>query len=135
MNRETLIDQLEWYTDDVPPEDHMWRRRGRLKSIVIVKGPPNGYSDEELESLVAFSERQTADYDTMWNPRDQVRARDGCNAILIGKVFEKWMRKRLSWYIGPMFSETLAEAMEVFDKNLKSRLADEMRDAGLEIPE
>ena len=125
MERQILINQLEWLDNpDEFPDNYMWRRRGRLKSIVLVKGPADQYADDELEALVAFSDRQTADYDRLWKttkPADQVKARDGCNAIIIGKALDgNWLRQRLSWYSGEMFSPSLAEAMEVFDKNLKA---------------
>ena len=128
MERHTLIDQLEWLVNpDEFPDNHMWRHRGRLKSIVLVKGPADQYADDELEALVAFSDRQTADYDRLLQTASQVKARDGCNAIVIGKcsdeISTRWLRHRLSWHIGPMFSPTLAEAMEVFDKNLRAREA------------
>lgn len=81
-------------------------------SIVAVSGPPEKYTDEELEKLVAFSEAQTARYDKIFNYRM------GCNLICINKVDSgSWMRKRQSWEYGSMFSETLDDAIAVFTRN------------------
>jgi hypothetical protein len=84
-------------------------------SVVAVSGPPEKYTDEELEKLADFSDRRTARYDKMFN----VRA--GANAICIDKVNDTcWMRKRMSWEYGPMHSPTLTEAMAVFDREYGS---------------
>lgn len=81
------------------------------KSVVAVSGPPDKYTDEEIEKLVAFSERRTANYDTMFD------FRMGCNAICINKIGDgNWMRKRMTWDIGTMFSESLDEAIAIFEK-------------------
>lgn len=42
----------------------------------------------------------------------------GANLICISKYDEdKWMRKRMSWDIGAMFSDTLDEAIAVFERD------------------
>jgi len=83
-----------------------------LRSIVAVSGPPEKYTVEELEKLVAFSERRTAHYDTMF------RWRLGANLIFIDKMPDgRWYRKRQSWTMGVMSSDTLDEAMAVFERD------------------
>jgi hypothetical protein len=131
MNRQEMIDNLMWnsggtgygicsfsiagamiWNDMRPktPEDD-------LKSVVAIMEPKDLYTDEELEKLVAFSKEKTARYDEMY------RWRMGCNLIFIGKSerVEKgefyWLRKRQSWNMGPMHSNTLDEALEVMGKN------------------
>lgn len=79
-----------------------------LPSIVAVGGSPDDYTDEELEKLVAFGERTTARYDKIFS------VRRGANLILFRKPLEShgsWMRKRLSWESGPMYSKTLDDAI------------------------
>lgn len=83
-----------------------------LKSIVVVSGPPEKYSDEELRELAAFSERATADYDRMGIYRR------GANLICFDKVDGRWMRKRLTWEVGPFFSDTLKEAIAVLERGV-----------------
>lgn len=123
-DRTDLIDKLLWnnggtgfgicafansmsWTMSKPKEPH---GSDDLKSIVAVSGPPDKYTDEELQTLVAFSERRTADYDKMY------KWRLGANLICIDKYSDNnWLRKRLSWDRGPMYSPTLSEALAVFE--------------------
>jgi hypothetical protein len=64
--------------------------------------------------LHRFSKRKTAEYDRLFS------VRMGANAIVMDKVqhdfSEKtyWLRKRMSWEMAPMYSETLDEAIAVF---------------------
>ena len=130
MERQKMIDEMEWLeagsgtgfgicrvanmlfmwgTDEPGPD------RPDLKSVVAVKGNPEDYTDEELTALYEFSQRQTADYDKHW------RYRRGANLIIIGKRFGKWLRKRMSWDMGEMWSDSLEDAMAVFDRDLEVR--------------
>jgi hypothetical protein len=85
-----------------------------LKSVVAICGEPKKYTTEELELLVEFSTKATERYDKMFSERR------GCNLILIDKRAEgSWMRKRLTWEMGPMYSPTLQEALEVFKRDWK----------------
>lgn len=97
--REELIEKLEWnsggygfgicsfassmmWSMDAPGPD-----KPDLKSIVAVSVPQDKYTDEELQKIVAFSERQTARYDQMF------RWRRGANLILLDKQRDGgWMR-------------------------------------------
>ena len=129
MDRKQMIDEMEWLTPDSgtgfgicavgnammwamakPDEDHP-----DLKSVVAIKGDPDDYTDEELAALHEFSQQRTAKYD------QHFRWRLGCNTIIIGKETwgnrTTWLRKRLSWDMGRMWSETLKEAIAVFDEN------------------
>ena len=125
LSREEMIGKLQWndggygfgvcevgaamiWTMDTPGPD-----KPDLKSTVAVSGPPDKYTDEELEKILAFSERVTARYDKMFSYRR------GANLILLDKpeyAEGRWLRKRLSWTIGPMFSETLDEALAIMEK-------------------
>jgi hypothetical protein len=126
LDRQEMVDRLEWnhggggfgicreansmmWAMERPKEPH---GADDLKSIVAVSAPADEYSDEELKKLVEFSERQTFEYD------QRFRGRLGANVILIGKKFEetRWYRKRLSWESGPMYSDSLDEAIAVFEK-------------------
>lgn len=126
MNREEMIEQLQWNSGGTGhgvcavANSFLWstsrpkhpRGDDDLKSIVAVSGPPDKYTDEELQKLVAFSERRTEDYDRR-NGR-----RMGANLIYINKYGEnKWLRKRMSWDIGSMFSDSLDEAITVFERD------------------
>lgn len=80
-------------------------------SVVAVRGPAEKYSDDELARLVEFSGARTARYDEMF------RWRQGANLIVLDKVETgAWLRKRMSWTHGPMYSPTLAEALAVMSK-------------------
>ncbi len=77
-------------------------------------GNPAKYTDEELAKLAEFADEQDRRYDEMF------RWRRGCNAILFDKVETgRWMRKRLTWQYGPMFSPTLDKAIGVFANEWK----------------
>lgn len=123
MNRQELIEKLMWNDGGVglgitpiatsfmlnlmKPKS----KEDDWKSVVAVSGPPEKYTNKELQKLVDFSERRTAIYDEMFSYRM------GCNLIHINKYDENtWLRKRTSWDMGPMFSKSLDEAMSVFDK-------------------
>jgi hypothetical protein len=124
--RTALIDQLEWnsggygyglcsvagamiWEDDRPTKD-----KPDLKSIVAVCGDPAKYTDEELALIVEFSKVVTRRYDEMF------KYRRGCNMILLDKRDDgMWLRKRLSWTQGPMYSPTLDEALAVMEKDWK----------------
>lgn len=82
-----------------------------LKSTIAICGKPEKYTDEELEKVVAFAKRHDEKYDKMF------RYKLGCNMILFDKTDEgRWMRKRLTWTMGPMYSPTLDEAIAVMEK-------------------
>ena len=123
MNRDEMIEKIMWneggmgmgvctvansfLMNSMSPES----RENDWKSVVAISGPPEKYTDEELEKLVGFSERRTAHYDSMF------RYRMGCNLICINKIDEtRWYRKRLTWDMGPMTSSSLDDAMNVFEK-------------------
>ena len=130
MTREEMVMAMEWLAPDsgvgfgvcrvgnmmawamATPSENV----PDLKSIVAISGSPEMYTDEEIAALYAFHKRHTDDYDTRWTQRM------GANLIIIGKQdwHDKWLRKRQSWDMGKMFSDTLEEAMEVFDRDLDS---------------
>jgi hypothetical protein len=124
LTRQEMIDRLEWngggYGFGVCAFAGMmsWAldepgpNKPDLKSIVAVSGPPAKYTDEELTKLVTFAESKTARYDAMF------RVRRGANLVLFDKrEFDgKWMRKRLTWDMGPMYSDTLDDAIAVMER-------------------
>jgi hypothetical protein len=123
--RRSLINQLEWNSGGygfgvcalaaslIWGNDHPTKTKPDLKGIVAVCGKPGKYTTEELRKIVEFSKLVTARYDELF------RYRRGCNLILLDKREDgHWMRKRLSWTEGPMYSATLEEAMKVFTKEL-----------------
>lgn len=80
-------------------------------SVVTVSGPSDKYTDAELETIIEFAKQQTAHYDEMF------KYRRGANLVVIDKEGEgRWLRKRMSWYMGPMYSPTLSEALEIFKR-------------------
>ena len=85
-----------------------------LPFTVAVMGPKEKYTYSELLKLFRFSWRRTEEYDRMF------RWRLGANLIHINKQVSNqgatWMRKRMSWEYGPMWSETLDEAIAVFEQ-------------------
>lgn len=126
LNRQELIDQLMWNSGGMGfgicsvASSFIWAtsrpksKENDLKSVVAVSGPPDKYTDEELEKLVEFSNRKTANYDEIFN------VRMGANLICIDKNVgpggHNWMRKRMSWEYGPMYSDTIEDAMATFDR-------------------
>lgn len=122
MERTELIGQVEWNSGGYGfgicsvANSMMWAmdepnaEKPDLKSTVAICGDPAKYTDEELEKIVAFAKRRDEKYDSMF------RYRRGCNMILIGKEDGRWMRKRLTWTMGPMHSPTLDEAIAVMER-------------------
>lgn len=102
----SFASELLWQMDQPGPD------KPDLISVVAVGAPPDNYTDEELAKLVAFSEERTARYDKMF------RYRRGANLIIIHKTEDgqRWLRKRLSWDRGQMYSPTLEEAIAVMSK-------------------
>jgi hypothetical protein len=95
--------------DQMPSKEHPdW------KSTVFVKGPAEKYSLRELRKLHRFSKKKTVEYDRLFS------VRMGANAIVMDKVQHdfsentSWLRKRMSWEMGTMYSKTLDEAIAVF---------------------
>ncbi|MBI4120742.1 MAG: hypothetical protein HY457_00595 [Parcubacteria group bacterium] len=86
--------------------------RPDLPSVVAVCGPDKKYTKRELEKLAVFAAKRTAAYDKMFGQRR------GANLIIFDKTeWGRWMRKRLTWNSGPMYSPTLDEAVAVMDRN------------------
>lgn len=123
--REELIAQLDWNEGGTGfglctfGNSMIWRSqrpkhpRGAddLKGIVAVSLPKEKYTDEELLKLVEFNKRITADYDKYCGYRL------GANLICIDKTeFGNWLRKKMSWEYGPMFSPTLDEAIKFMER-------------------
>lgn len=116
--RQSLIDQIMWSDGGsgwgiCAIGNMMMAQQSKraMKSIVSLQGSPDEYTDEELGKVVEFSK-----------VRDE-RHRLICGEILMGdnvivlrKMGSKWLRKRMTWNIGPMFSDSLDEALE-FMKN------------------
>lgn len=119
MRREEIIEEIQWgsgtscsdigtfvsWALDVPSST-----RPDIKSVVMVNGPSEKYTDEELEKIIEFSKKQTEYYDKLF------RYRRGANLYVLGKTDGGWLRMQQSWRIGPFFSETLDEAID-FLKN------------------
>jgi hypothetical protein len=77
-----------------------------LTSTVAVVGPADKYTTEELTKIVACAEKLDAQYDRLFP------FRRGCNMTVFDKdAPDWWLRKRFSWYMGPMYSESLDEAI------------------------
>jgi len=122
MNRQQMIEQMEWLTPDSGTgfgicsvgNSFLWamqepsKAQPDLKSIVAIKGPTIKYTDGEITALFEFSQRQTARYDELF------RYRLGANMIIIDKTDWGWLRKRMSWDMGEMYSKTLDDALAVF---------------------
>ncbi|MBI2124347.1 hypothetical protein HYT92_01010 [Candidatus Pacearchaeota archaeon] len=78
-------------------------------SIVAVIGPKLKYFDWELEKIIPFAEKLTLEYDKRF------RYRMGCNLIIFEKREDgRWLRKRMSWTEGAMYSESLDDAIKIF---------------------
>ena len=98
--------QPQKYNEETGQYDDDW------PSIVVVEGPRDKYTAEEIVELEAFGAEMTARYD------EAFRWRMGCNLIIINKYSEtEWMRKRQSWEFGSMWSRSLIEALDVFRKD------------------
>src|SRR5271166_4077017 len=97
-----------WATDEPTPT------KPDLIATVAISGDPKKYTDEELAKLLDFSQKQTARYDAMFT------CRRGCNLIVFDKRNDgMWLRKRLTWTYGPMYSRTLDAAIAIFTKEWK----------------
>lgn len=121
MTRENLIEKLLWIT---PNSGWGFGLGGGLfqalspskrtiKSAVVIKQPESKYTDEELEKLLAFSEKVTEHHVKLLG---SVLVSD--NLIVIDKMEDgSWLRKARSWEMGEFFSPTLDEAIEFIIKN------------------
>ena len=120
--RKALINQLEWNSGGfgygvcsfgnqmIWEMDRPGPNKPDLKSVVAVCGNPKKYTTEELTKIVEFSKFATARYDELFT------IRRGCNLILFDKRDDgHWMRKRLSWTMGPMYSPSLDEALTIMN--------------------
>lgn len=127
MTREAMIAKLMWNAEDAGfgfgicsvgasmawAMDAPGPNKPDLPSIVLIGGPPDKYTDDELAKLVAFSEQATADYDSRF------RYRRGANLLCINKSGDgRWLRKRMTWEIGPMYSITLDHAIAVLARKV-----------------
>jgi hypothetical protein len=123
--RQKLIGQVEWNSGGyghglcVMAHAMLWAtdmpgpNKPDLRSIVAVSGPTGKYSTEELCQIAAFAKDVTARYDEMFT------VRRGCNLILLDKRDDgRWLRKRLSWTQGPMYSDTLDDAIKVMGRRV-----------------
>ena len=124
VDRRTLIDRLEWASPDSSSgygnnlgEAMLWEMdcprqdKPDLKSTVVVFGPPSKYTTEELAQIVVFADSSDAEYDRMFCYRR------GCNMTVFDKLSPtRWLRKRLSWYMGPLFSESLEDAIKFMSR-------------------
>jgi len=137
-DRQALIERIMWLSEDsgigygIPSFGNMMMQSMMKpktpsedwKSVVAVKGPASKYTDDELSSLADFSDRYTADYDSRW------RYRMGANLLIFDREHHdypwlesgpvtRWLRKRQSWESGPMYSDTLEEAISRFDADIR----------------
>ncbi|HEX5426561.1 MAG TPA: hypothetical protein VFW94_23640 [Candidatus Acidoferrales bacterium] len=104
MTREELIARFVWTADGVV--FHHACGEDDWASTICLTEPSAKYSDDELGKLAAFADEQDAEYDRVL-PR-----REGCNLTVIDKCADgRWMRKRLTWYLGPMHSPDLDAAL------------------------
>ena len=122
MNRQEIVNSMEWLTRDSGSgmgicsvaNSFLWgiqrpsETNQDLKSIVAIRGPASKYTDAEIVLLYGFSRQKTAEYDEMF------RFRLGANLIIIDKKSCGWLRKRMTWDMGEMYSKTLADALAVF---------------------
>ena len=129
MNRQDMIDAMEWLSPDSGSgfgvceiaSMFSWAMaepgpEGDLKSVVAVKGPSEKYSDEDIAKLHDFSQRYTAYYDEMFTQRM------GANLIIVdndGYDPSPWMAKGMSWTMGRFYWPTLEEALASFERNLR----------------
>ena len=82
-----------------------------IRSCVTVQGNPDDYTDEELEKLVAFSKERSE-----YHRRICGNILSSDNLTIIRKNKNNWLRKRRSWEYGPMYSNTLDEAIAFMSK-------------------
>lgn len=118
LTREEMIAKLEWNEGGygfgicsvagsaIWGMDRPGPGKRDLKSIVAIGVPASKYSDEELVRIVDFADKITVDYDKLFS------IRRGANMVLLNKEDDgRWLRKRLSWISGAMFSDTFDDAL------------------------
>jgi hypothetical protein len=121
MNRQELEEMIMWNEGGHTIGDiglqlnHIMDRPGPnnpdTKSIVALGLPREKYTDEELEKIVAFAQRVTSRYDRMYPYRR------GANFILLDKRDDgMWLRKRLSWMAGAMYSTSVDHAIAIMSE-------------------
>ncbi len=121
MNRQEMIDALFWGRGGggygpcaVGGQMVMTLRADKVKSLVVIKGAPDTYTDDELAKLVEFSSRKSQEYLNMFRCS---YVDTGANLIIIEKLAaDYWIRKRMTWTVGCMASTSLADAMQAFER-------------------
>lgn len=123
MDRQALIARFLWAVDAFEPLALKGPRRLSVgeqdwPSTVCLIAPQEKYTNGELQALCEFADEHDAAYDKVFSYRK------GCNLIVFDKCPDgRWLRKRLSWYIGPMYSPTLESALD-FLRRRQARHAD-----------
>lgn len=127
LSRDELIKELVWNSGGYGfgicsfaasmmwSEDRPTPEKPDFNAIVAVNTPPEKYTDAELRWLVKFSRHVTAKYDSHGHSY-----RRGANMIIIGRPEHpngSWLRKRMSWTHGPMYSRTLLDALSTMIKH------------------
>lgn len=128
MNREELINELMWNGENNPSQlvyndtwlskdktyiDINYKEKRDLKSMVVINGNPQEFTDEELQELVSFSREMTEHYDKTIRSRMQSSL-----VVIISKDDGYWSRKRISWENGLKWADTLKETLENFRKQI-----------------
>lgn len=114
IDRVKLAESIQWLTPDSGTgfgicsfAGMIMHQSGPKISMMLVRGPMDKYTDAELALLADFAQHvdvthpkdsgwnnMVFDKETLWNPR--------------------WLRKRMSWEMGPMYSLSLPEALGIF---------------------
>ncbi|MGE5392720.1 MAG: hypothetical protein ACM3NH_03175 [Candidatus Saccharibacteria bacterium] len=111
-----MANSMAWGLDRPGPDNPDWI------SIVAVSGAQESYTDEELRKIADFAEKVTARYDRLFS------CRRGANVYLLKKWDDgTWMRKRLTWTQGAMYSRTLDEALRHLAPELFSQEGEEKK--------
>lgn len=97
MTREELTEAIAWHNGRITGS------RTNLKSRVLLEGPPDKYTDEELQRVLEFAERRTRE--------DKVNP--GSNLIYLDKDENSWIRFREDHSLGTTRRRTLDEILRV----------------------
>lgn len=98
------------------------------KSVLVIEGQMDVYTEEELDRLEAFGARLNRYF-------DERGGRVGVNAVIMAKTESgSWFNTKMTWTQGRMFSNSLDEALEYMARAYGEENYDLLREPTPETP-
>ena len=108
LSRQEIIEYLGWFDPEVGqslPKDP--------QCILVLGGPSDKYTDEELTLIVEFAQRETEWYDNLFSRQ----SRRSANFFIFDKeADDRWLRIKASYTQGVFYSPSLEHAIHLFSR-------------------